>query len=241
MNIFGMGWIKDPIDARDYNIRKLAPPRVALPESYIVYPGTIIYDQGSTSKCVAYASSGVKTDEEFLQWNKQYKFDSDWLYAECKKIDGIPSQEGTYPRIACQVLQTKGDVLVPSGGCIFDFAKKKTKTPDMKWAISAYYRINSANSDDEIKQVVYQYGSFLAASNWYSNWSDKFSIFPQPNNEISGGHCYRVIGWTSAGWLIANSWGTILWGDSGKAVMPYDIFRNYVLPEGDVWKIIDAV
>jgi hypothetical protein len=233
------GWIKDPIDRRDRNIRRLAPPRLALPDSYTVYADSIIYDQGQTPECVAYASAGVKTDEEFLEWGKRYQFDADWLYSECKKIDGIPDQEGTYPRIACQIMQKEGMKLAnTSSGCIF-CKTTVVPTPDIKWSISAYYRIDVTNTDDDIKQVVYQFGDVLSASNWYSNWSDKFGTFPEPNGDISGGHCYRITGWGPNGWIITNSWGSILWGNSGKAVMSYDMFRKYVLPDGDVWKLID--
>ena len=244
-NKFGMGWIKDPIDKRDYNVRQLLPPlkKVAvLPDNFTVYADTIIYDQGQTSKCVAYASSGVKTDEEFLQWGQRYRFDADWLYGECKKIDGIPMQDGTFPRCACQILQKKGDVLVASGSsscCCFN--KIVTPQPDLKWKIDSYYRIDVSNSDDDIKQILYQYGSFLAASSWYNNWFAKFDVFPMPSGVAGGGHCYRIIGWNAIGWLVANSWGTLLWGLQGIATMPYDIFRNSVLSEGDSWKLVDSV
>ena len=235
-----MGWVKDPVDKRDYNIRKLLPEVkkvVILPTSFIVYPNTIIYDQGQTPRCVAYASSGVKTDEEFLQYGQQYKFDADWLYSECKKIDGIPFEDGTYPRIACQILQSKGDVLIADSCC---FIKKIVKNPDLKWKIDSYYRIDNSNSDNDIKQILFNYGSFLAASIWYPNWSNKFDTFPYPSGAPSGGHCYRIIGWNTTGWVVANSWGVILWGNGGKATMPYQIFRDTVLSEGDCWKIIDA-
>ena len=242
-NKFGMGWVKDPVDKRDYNIRKLLPEakKVAvLPTTFTVYPNTIIYDQGQTPRCVAYASSGVKTDEEFLQYGQQYMFDADWLYSECKKIDGIPFEDGTYPRVACQILQEKGDVLANSGGFCGFFSKLAPKTPDLKWKIDSYYRIDNSNSDTDIKQILFNYGSFLASSRWYTNWSDRFEVFPYPNGNTGGGHCYRIIGWDTTGWLVANSWGLFLWGKMGKAIMPFDIFRNSVLSEGDCWKLIDA-
>jgi C1A family cysteine protease len=242
-NMFGMGWKKDPYDARDFNIRQLLPPlKIALPEEFIVYSDTIIYDQGQTPRCVAYASSGVKTDEEFLQWGHRYKFNADWLYSECKKQDGIPNEDGTFPRVACQILQSEGDVLDTSSVSTCFLCKKKdpiTPVPDMKWSIQAYYRIDSSNTDDAIKQIIYQYGSFLAASDWYNNWFNKFSIFPIPEGNAEGGHCYRIIGWDKNGWVVANSWGTLLWGVNGMATMPYSIFRQYVLSEGDCWKLVD--
>jgi C1A family cysteine protease len=232
------GWVKDPEDSRDFPAKKLilAKKAVFLPEEYIVNKDTIIYDQGSTPRCVAYSSSGVKTDEEFLQYKQQYKFDADWLYSECKKIDGIPNQEGTYPRIACKILMEKGTKLAASG-C---FLKKAMNKPDKKWAIAGYYRLENSLTDNDIKQILFTYGSFLAASSWYANWSDKFSVFPEPKGGSEGGHAYRVIGWNKTGWIVANSWGSILWGDKGIATMPFNIFREHVLSEGDSWKLVDA-
>lgn len=234
---FGMGWRKDPEDQRDYNIRQITPPRkIELPESFIVYADTIIYDQGSTPKCVAHASSGIKTDQEFLQYGERYQFDPDWLYAHCKQEDGIPTEDGTYPRVACKVMQEHGMKLADQKlNCFQTIAG----TADSKWKILNYYRIDLSNTDEAIKQILYEYGSFMAASNWYSNWSEQFSIFPYPQYPTVGGHAYRIIGWTPNGWIVANSWGITLWGNAGKAIMPYDIFRKFVLPEGDVWKILD--
>jgi C1A family cysteine protease len=236
----GFGWVKDKFDIRDFNVRSLITPekkQALLPNHFVVYDGTIIYDQGQTSKCVAYSASGVKTDQEFIQYGKQYRFDANWLYSECKKIDGIPNENGTYPRIACKILQEKGDKLDTSNLC---FLKKMVSGPDKKWGIDSYYRIDISNTDEDIKQILFSYGSFIAASSWYSNWMDKFTEFPEPNGIVDGGHAYRIIGWNEKGWIIANSWGTILWGDGGKATMSYDIFRRRVLSEGDCWKLVDS-
>jgi len=238
---FGLGWIKDPPDARDYNIRSLIPPDkrvIGLPVNYIVYPDTIIYNQGSTSQCVAHALSGVKTDQEYIQWAQVYEFDAAWLYGECKKIDGIPFEDGTYPRVACQILQNRGTVVVGEKRC---FLQKALGVADVKWKINSYFRINLTDTDEDIKQILFSYGSFMAASRWFSNWSGKFGTFPEPNGDVSGGHAYRVIGWNADGWVVANSWGKILWGNWGIATMPYKMFRDYVLVDGDSWKIIDQI
>ena len=183
--------------------------------------------------CVAYASSGMKTDEEYHEWNRIYKFNSGLLYKLCKQQDGAPNDPGTWPKVACDIMLKQGMAL----------ACKKTMDP--KWGINGYYGVTVQNSDDEIKAIMYQYGTMLFASDWYDNWMDMFEVFPAPGNQ-NGGHCYRCVGWTPIGWIIVNSWGKLLWGNftgfgSGIAVMPYGIYRQYVLPAGDSWKIIDKV
>lgn len=89
-----------------------------------------------------------------------------------------------------------------------------------------------------IKQILFQYGSIMAASAWYASWMDVGEEFSNPTGGIVGGHAFRKIGWTTIGWLIANSWGGT-WGKNGIAVMPFKMFEDYVLSEGDCWKLVD--
>ena len=219
-------------DDRDYNIRQLLakaavvrPLPAALPAVYQTVDNPIVLDQGSTPECVAFASSGMKTDDEFREWDKVYKFNSGVLYNLIAEPGG-----GAYPRNACAVMLHQGMQLAGCRGKM-----------DLKWGIDSYYGVTAANTDDEIKAALYQYGTMIFASSWYDNWMNKFSVFPLPVGSPNGGHCYRCIGWNTIGWIIVNSWGTILWGVWGVATMPYDIYRSYVLPEGDSWKIIDKI
>jgi len=224
------GWLKDPVDSRDFPARSLVYAALPLPKTYWCNPNTPVYNQGSTPSCVGYASAGVKTDEEFIQHGEEYTFDGLWLYKKCKKVDGIPNQAGSYPRIALKILQEMG-IRQNTIPC------KKTK-PDSFWKIKAYYRVTEEDTDETIKQIIFQYGSLLIGSTWYSSWNSVKEVFPDPGNAISGGHAYRVCGWNEVGWVVVNSWGKLLWGIKGMATMPYDMFRSKVI-FGDVWKIID--
>lgn len=264
---FHGGYIKDKRDKRDFPATKLLIREVPLPDSFIVNPNTIIYDQGQTPSCVGFSSAGVKTDEEFTQYAKQIRFDGMWLYNECKKIDGIPNVEGTYPRVACKILNQVGCKVIPtSATCPIRFLKPKPPEPTpediAKWKIEAYYRIEPKSPLDFVKQIIFQFGSILTASSWFQNWMNKFWVFPKPTGGSVGGHSYRGVGWDSksvghksisfpsgstiilkhdnAGIVIPNSWGQILWGINGVSIMPPEIFLNYVLAEGDSWKICDA-
>jgi hypothetical protein len=261
------GYIKDKKDKRDFPATKLLVREVSLPDSFIVNLNTIIYDQGQTPSCVGFSSAGVKTDEEYTQWAKQIKFDGMWLYNECKKIDGIPNIEGTYPRVACKIMNQRGcKVVTGAATCPIRFLKPKPPepTPDeiAKWKIAAYYRVEPKSTLDFVKQIIFQFGSILTASTWFKNWMSKFWVFPKPTGTSNEGHAYRGVGWDyesvnhksmsfpsgvtivlkhdNAGIIIPNSWGKILWGVNGVAIMPYATFRDYVLAEGDCWKLVDA-
>jgi hypothetical protein len=226
------GWEKDRPDARDFSAVKLVYTQLPTPPSYFVNPNQPIYNQKSHPACVGFASAGVKTDEEYIQHGQEYSFDGLDLYNQCKKVDGIPDTPGTYPRVALQILQQHGikQSVLPC----------KKAQPNSFWQIAAYYRIDSDSTPEFIRQVIFQYGSILVGSLWYSNWMDVKDVFPVPDT-MSGGHAYKLCGWSEspAGWFVTNSWGK-LWGSNGVAIMPYDMFTQYVLlAGGDVWKLLD--
>lgn len=224
------GWRKDPEDLRDFQAKRLIYAEMPLPSTYWCNPNTPVYNQGSRPACVGYAGAGVKSDQEFIQHGRLYTFDGAWLYGECKKVDGIPDQRGTYPRVALKIMQ---------GGMRQTALPCRKKEPDDWWKIKAYFRVESDSTIDFVKQVIFQYGPLLTASGWYSNWMHVGAVFPKPD-ALTGGHAYRACGWNEIGFIIVNSWGRLLWGKWGVATMPYDIFMNYVLPGGDIWKVIDA-
>src|SRR4030042_5460809 len=149
------GWIKDPLDIRDFSAGRLIFAEVPVPSNYFVHPDTPVYNQGMQPACVGYACAGVKSDEEWLQSRGNYLFDGLWLYRECKKIDGITEIEGTYLRVALRVLQQCGmrQVSLPC----------KKKRPDSDWQLGAYYRLENP-SDGFIKQVIFQHVSIAIGS-----------------------------------------------------------------------------
>lgn len=225
------GWVKDPRDSRDFPARRLVVTEMPLPSRYFVNPDTVIYDQGSEPACVGYAGAGVKTDEEFTQYRQQVTFNGLWLYRECKKVDGIPNIEGTYPRVALKILQETG--MRESGGlCI-------TRKPDGHWRIKGYFRIDPGENREFVRQVIYQFGSIMVGSTWYASWMAAGVVMPEPDRP-TGGHAYRICGWDEDGFIVVNSWGQFGWGVAGRSIMPWEMFEEVVLQEGDCWKLIDA-
>ena len=64
-----------------------------------------VRDQGSEGTCVAFASVvGVKEFQDKKEYHKLIKLSPRFLYNLCKKFDGDPFEEGTYPRIAMKIL-----------------------------------------------------------------------------------------------------------------------------------------
>lgn len=92
-----------PPDSRHlelYPFAEAAPP--AGIEVELARPTLDVYDQGQSPRCVAFSTSKV------CNWFNHYAFDADWLYNRCKEVDGMPGQDGTNARAACDVLRAKG-------------------------------------------------------------------------------------------------------------------------------------
>ncbi len=235
------GYIKDKPDPKDYQardlLRGLAP--VALPEYYYVVNDPPLMNQGNTPQCVAYGMTLIRRLHEIIEVGDYPAFDPAVLYSRCKEKDGIPNVGGTYPRVALDIMKHEG---MPVKGylsrSIFPCMRKSNFHPGYK--IGGYWRIEK-ETDDQIKRILMEYGAISAACTWFVEWCemDGIGVFPEPKYQ-EGGHHWVIAGWNLNGWYVVNSWGRT-WGIDGCAYMPFDMFRKYVLPEGDVWKMTDTI
>ena len=103
------GCIRDKFDDRDYLMRAYLPLK-KLPKKIDWAPKmSPVRDQGEEGVCVGFATaSGMKEYQEVLDYEKLVELSPRFVYAEAKKIDGVPGLEGTTIRAAMQVLNTKG-------------------------------------------------------------------------------------------------------------------------------------
>ena len=77
---------------------------------------TPVRDQGNEGTCVAFASAvGVKEYEDTREYKKYIELSPRYLYSICKKNDGAPDEEGTYPRVAMKMLLNYGVSRKPTG------------------------------------------------------------------------------------------------------------------------------
>lgn len=106
---FSLGCLKDPLDSRDIPMGLVLPP-VPVPVSFdFTKSMSPVRNQGSEGTCVAFASvSGVKEFQDKKEYHKLVKLSVRFLYSLCKKFDGAPTEEGTYPRIAMKILLNYG-------------------------------------------------------------------------------------------------------------------------------------
>lgn len=236
MGTFGMGYIPDPTDYRDYHWSQVfgAAP-VELPTNRVYDRALMgpVLDQGMTSMCVCFSMATVKMEQEYQEVNQMGDFDHDELYARCKESDGLPGVDGTLIRAAAKIMAERGM-----------YGKVPATADPALYKISSYIRLTDLT---HIKQALVMDGpvAFGIAIDMGLE-TCKIDHMPDPTGSPGGGHCMVIAGFDDTkffpgwkekgGFLIKNSWG-MSWGDSGYAWMPYTWFNTYT--GWDAWKVLD--
>ena len=233
---YKMACLKDPEDDRDYLWRqKVSPQVIHVPDCHMITSLGPVRDQGTTSECVAYASASMKTHQEFVEHKKYYTFDPAWLYALCKEQDGIPDLDGTYIRVAMDIMQGLGFLAK---------AEKYKLKDDHYFKIENYVRLTSTQ---QVFEALYHVGpvigGFMVDDSWFNTGPD--GIIPEANGVTHGGHAVAICGYnkskkchdSTGAFLIKNSWGTD-WGRKGYAWLPFSHLLAY--PNHDMWRAVDA-
>lgn len=227
---FGTGYIKDDLDTRDKTWRAtVLAQRIPLPKRVIrKYLGRVL-NQGDDPHCVAYSSASLKMHQERYEQGKYLQFDPAWLYTECKKVDGIPTVDGTYLRTALDILSKVG---------------YKTKDGTAYFTVGQYIRLESVR---QIKEALFVIGPVLVGITIDSGLYEpgKRGMIGEPNDDTMGGHAMEIVGYddeipTTNGkgaFLIKNSWGTA-YGNKGYIWLPYSHFSHY--SGWDAWRCLDV-
>jgi hypothetical protein len=242
MNVreMGMGYIQDPHDLRDYAIQVSAP----IKERTISYRDSFkkVRNQGAEGKCVGFAASAVKEFFDNRQRNTNEYFSPEFIYQECKKQDGIPHIEGTYPRTAMKVLNDMG---VPREA-IWRYGrpapKNRVRTLEaaLPQKIQSYARIYSVR--DMIANLLLN-GPFVVGvwitEGWYTDHAIKTGIVDEKYRRTSksGGHALAVIGYDAERKMfeLRNSWSDSIYDDGYNWVTKQWMSTNFT----DAWSIID--
>jgi len=244
--IYSLGCKKDPKDLRDIPMG-LVLPAVPIPKSFD-YTATMTpaRDQGDEGTCVAFASVvGVKEYFDSKEYKKLVELSPRFVYNLCKKFDGAPTEEGTYPRIAMKVLLNYGvcpEILWPYKPHQKDSPKKNADTKAKTYRIRAYARLKSLV---EMKRSIIVNGPFMAGVEVYESWFDKQAQktgvipMPKPGEELAGGHAICIVGFDDAKQLFKfkNSW-SVKWADNGYGYLPYKYISKYC---SDAWSGTDLI
>ena len=213
---FSTGLVASPRDPRDIPLSAVQVPLRDLPETYFIpYKLRISYQNGFPH-CCGYAAATVKESLEMREHNV-IDFDGDYIYKECKKIDGMPNINGTWFRIALKVLKDTG-------------AKPLNGTEPEKYKIGAYARVDD-ESFEGLKSAIYQNGAILSGFTGSNEGWQTAYVRPPKDTELKWGHAITLIGWNKDYIIGQNSWGTS-WGDQGLFYIP----KNY--PVLEAWAVL---
>ena len=207
------GLIESPIDFRDVNLGMIKKHYSKLPEDYNTPYELEPTDQENTPHCVGHASAYLKAEKERREKNF-IDFDPDWIYKECKKIDGLPANtRGTYFRSGLKVLKNVGAMPVEKG----DYSK---------YRIGGYAKLENITFES-IKQSIYEHGILLAGFKGSNlGWKNEY-IRPPKKGEKIWGHAVALVGFTEKHIIFQNSWGK--WGFNSygyfpKTYLPFEVW-----------------
>jgi len=244
--MFALGCLKDPPDLRDIPMGLVLPP-VPVPKALdYTLEMSPVRNQGDEGTCVAFASVvGVKEYEDSKEYRKLIQLSPRYVYNLCKKLDGAPGQEGTYPRVAMKVLLHYGvcpESLWPYRPHQKDKPKKNAEILARRYRIKAYARLKDL---DEMKRSLMVNGPFLAGVKVFSSWMNKkvqktgFIPMPKKGEEFLGGHAVCIVGFNDKNGLFKfkNSWGR-QWADKGYGYLPYRYIQLYC---SDAWSATDLI
>lgn len=246
-----------PEDSRDYQYLRLMGASVGEPTA-IDYRSMLptVFDQGERGSCVACASTWtVKAYEEITQGDyPPAGLSASFLYSMCKKIDGMPLEEGTTPRAALTVLKNNGvcsEEIMPYQLLTDLPAPHTPEIPEpalsaaQAFKIQSYASLCSYGDRDRsqvlpaIRQALQQQGPVLMALMVSENFiPDERGLLPLPQGIPQGGHAVGIVGDLPEQevLILRNSWGSS-WGQEGYAYLPYGWLeaRN-----GGGWQVFEA-
>lgn len=225
-----LGYVFDPQDDRDLAWRQtVLLARVPLPKKFKRKRLGKVLNQGPDPHCVAFAAASLKMHHEKREHGIYPSFSTSWLYHLCKQQDGIPDVDGTFLRVAFQIIQEHG-YRAKSG---------------QHFKIDKYVRLHSVQ---QIKEAIYIYGPVafgIMVDSGIFNVSNT-GLVAEPNDDTAGGHAMLAVGFddefpcegSTGAFLVKNSWGNT-YGNKGYIWLPYSHFSHY--PGWDAWRTTDII
>lgn len=240
-----LGALPSPQDQRDYTVAMFMPVAESFPAEYLVDRPPSIYDQGSTSMCVAFSLAALKEQHEYRERSIQTRYSPGFIYANRKETDY--QGEGMYAREALARLVQDGvcpysDMPITSNyqSCRAWLEQKAAVREKAKpQRILSYVR---AYNVADIKTMLMEMGPVaLTIAVYPSFWQPPNGIVPelQPGESIQGYHAMVIVGWKIVNgreyWVVHNSWGTS-WGDRGRCYIPAD-YKGVI----ECWGVTDYI
>ena len=237
----GLGSLTDPEDKRDHIASAARPVK----EKSVFHNHPLpIRNQLSTSTCVGKGTTRVKEYYDNRHRGFAIQYSSLDLYHHCKQLDGAPDEDGTYPRLAFNVLRNRGVAKESS----WPFTESMRPVPDLAALAreASFQKIRGharlRNTRDMVQNLLLN-GPFTASFPIHDGfYTDKCLTtgivdIKIPLNGNEGLHLVAVDGYhlPSRMFRIANSWGTE-YGDRGYNWIARDWVEAHCQ---DAWAMTD--
>ncbi|USL45884.1 C1 family peptidase [Priestia megaterium] len=243
--IKGLGFIPSPEDKRDLLMSTFLPTFSVPSKLDYTDKMTPVRDQVDEGTCVGFSSAvGMKEYQERKERGQEVYLSPRFLYQECKKRDGIPDEEGTFIRVALDVLKEVGvceEIYWPYIAHNPGSPKPGAEQNASHYKIKAYARLDSLEA---MKKSLMVNGPCVAGVLVYKNWQTQevasTGKIPMPGNSVlKGGHAICIVGYDDNTELFKfkNSWDES-WGDNGYGYLPYAYME---LSESEAWSATDLI
>lgn len=228
---FGLGCLPSPRGSEDPGY---LPPQVDLPPQLDRHRRMLLpRDQGKEPTCVGFAA--VVAREAVL--SEPVLLSPRYLYHFCKQADGIPDLEGTYLRVAMQVLRQRGTCEEE----IWPYQLRTDKPPGpsdesaLRFRIAGFLRLDGADPQTMLRNMKHwlQRHPFIAGVWVHEGWCMRQAVktgqipdFAGPERRL-GGHAICVVGYNEKQhhFIFKNSWGED-WGDKGYGYLSYNYMAS---------------
>lgn len=250
------GCLPSPRDERDYISTAAIAQDINVP-SKKTWDVPLIRSQGTFGTCVGQGAACLKDVQETVQRDfPPGGFSPLFIYSICKERDGIPDTEGTYIRVAMQVLYELGiaaekefpySLWTPGYPVPIVSSTLRWSVDDFK--IASYARIPQYNLT-ALKQALNASPVVAGLTLHEDFYNPESGFLSTPSGAEIGGHCVLFCGYddnltftygngvTRTGFIkLANSWGTF-WGKDGYAYISYEDLYAYVF---EAWSSIDLI
>ena len=223
--------VPSPEDSRDWIAEQLLTATTIPSTLDLRSYSRPVRDQGSQGSCAAMAGSAMKEVQENRDCGLTEYLSPQFIY---NSRENKPN-EGMYMRDLMRILKDLGDckeTTYPYGTT--SAISSTARTEAAKYKIQGYASITSIIG---LKQALVTNGPAVIAVPVYNYGTSQnnYRIWVQGTNErFLGGHAMAVVGYTTTGFIIRNSWGSS-WGNSGYVEFPYSDWGK----QWECWTTID--
>lgn len=210
--------------------------------NYALDPG----DQGQVNSCVSWAvahtSMGLLENEQGISGGPNAP-----MYIYSQLVDG--QNVGTYPEDNLNIAQQQG---VDSESDYTQGDSDYTDTPTQsetdnaaQWRISGYTSLPTGSSlRDAVESavagglpVIFSFDVYQSFEDMSQQTAQDYSYTDPSGEQPLGGHEITIVGYTSQGVTIENSWGSG-WGDNGYANLSWNFLEGAAQDAHSVGKLV---